>query len=80
MPMSKCDLIRALDTALDLNAPADLTGIEQLTLAGWWVLTRLVETQRLMPHEAAAVMIETILIALEEMERQGEPGEYELLN
>ena len=76
--MSKCDLIRALDTALELNAPAELTGIEQLTLAGWWVLTRLVETQQLKPHEAAAVMIETTLIALEEMESEGEMGDEHL--
>ena len=78
--MSKCDLIRALDTALELNAPVDVTAIEQLTLAGWWVLTRLIATQRLTPQQAAAVMFETIVIAVEEMGSESELRTYERMN
>ena len=57
----------------------DLTGVDQLTLAGWWVLTRLVETQHLTPQQAAAVMFETILSPLEEMESEAKIAD-EFLN
>lgn len=77
--MCESEFILALDTTFERNAPVDLTGIEQLILAGWWVLTRLIGTQQLTPHEAAAVMIETIVIALEEMESDAKI-EGELLN